>query len=308
MRGLTPRLVPGLVLGVIAGVVVPALVLGIGATHTACSLGPVIGSSGLLASPDDIALAPPGGFVNSSVYVLTVYNSSFRTAMGAYSLLPQNSSSSTFELLNWTLHSELSSSAFGWGSNSPCPAASWPPASGTAGGWTSSCSTCPIAAPAHAGVGQRLVVPPQFNAGGVPSAVINESYGPMPFASFAWGLTQGGIGWSSLPQPAAAKISVGPFYEHGQLFGLGVTLTSTGIQFGIPIHLLSGTEVVVPASFPADWPFGPPDGTNLTITMTYVFPATTGQGTWAVYLPGPGSPFSSGGLLFEQTAQGNSSG
>ncbi len=291
----------GLVWGVAVGLLIPALVLGVGATHLVCTVGPVIGSSGWIASPDAFALAPPGGFVNFSFYELTVFNSSSSSAWGSYSELPLNTSVMDFNAVNWTLHDENSSVAFGWGSNAPCRGVSLAPGFGGAVPGLSGCSG-PITQPAPAGVGQRLDVPLQFTACGLPSAVVNATYGSTPLATFSWVANATSVGWDDPPALQAIGASPGPFNEHGQLFGLAITLKATTIDFGVPIHLLNGSQEIIPASFPQDYPWGPPGGTNLTISWTYVLPMTTGQGTWSVYLPGDSGPFSPGGLLFEQTS------
>lgn len=284
-----------LIIGITIGFAVTAVTLGLGVTHIVCNRGSPIGWSGTIASPYSIALAPPGGFVNASYSLTTVYNSSYRTGESGSSDLPMNSSWADIGALNWTLYSEGSSTALGWGSQAQCNGVILVP--GPFFQW--SCGGCVISPPATPGVGQRLVVPPQFyNAS--PSAVINASYGPAPAATFTWSENQTAFEWSSPEGVSGFPGTAAPFSEFGRSFGIGITTIQSAIQFGVPIHLLSGGSELIPASFPQDWPAGPPGGTTMTITMTYVLPMSSGQGTWAVYLPGNGGPYSPGGLVFEQ--------
>ena len=294
-----------LVTGCIVGLLIPVLVIGVGASHTVCSLGPAIGFSGPIASPTLLAIAPPGGFVNASFYALTL-NGSETEAYGSYTTALVNSSVMDFEVVNWSLHSEDSTSALGWGSSATCPAVVLV-AAGTHGVSYSGSATGPVPAPVAGGVGVRTQVPTQFLVHGVPSAILNETYGASPVGSVDWVPSAEGMQWEG-PSPALAAlgVSIGPFYVNHILFGCGVTISLTEIRFGVPIQLLNGTRETVPGSFPGDWPVGPAGATNMTIAMTYVFPLTSGGGSWGAYLAGEGGPLSSGGLLFEQTATTNS--
>ena len=280
-------------LGIALGVAFPALALGVGATHVICTKGPVIGWSGALATPDMVSIAPPGGSVNSSYSV---------PGGSGYSAIPQNSSSAFFDVYNWTLNSTISSVALGWGSNAPCPGDSL--GTGPVGGnvpW-SGCGGCAVAAPAPSGVGQRLIIPQQVFYGSLPSALMNATYGMTPNASVTWNESGGGVTWTNSTGLSGLPVTFAPFYEYGALYGFAITLKQSGIHFGIPIHLITGGVENIAASFPQDLQRSSPGGVYLSITMTYVFPATTAQGTWAIYRAGAGSPFSVGGLLFEQTA------
>ena len=294
-----------LVAGCIAGLLIPVLVIGVGASHTVCSLGPAIGFSGPIASPTLLAIAPPGGLVNASSYVRTS-NGTATTAYGSYTTTLVNSSVMDFEVVNWSLHSENSTSAFGWGSNSACPGLVLVPV-GSRGVMSFGSAPGPVPAPEPGGVGVRTQVPPQFVANGVPSAIMNETYGASPIGSVDWAANAEGMEWEG-PSPALAALGtgIGPYYVNHTLFGCGVTISFTEIRFGVPIQLLNGTRETVPASFPGDWPIGPAGATNMTIAMTYVFPVPSGGGSWNVYLAGEGGPLSPGGLLFEQTATTNS--
>ena len=273
----------GLAVGVAIGLVLTAGMLGTGATHLVCSQGPVIGWSGWLATPYTIPLAPPGGLVNSSFWIdiggAPVYGES---------TVPQNFSSADTDTLNWSLHSENTATAPGWGSSTPCPGSDlvMGPSAGGCGG-------CQVAPPATPGVGQRLEVPSRF---AVDSALINASYGTTPIASFSWTQAGEGTQWSNLGT-GAFPAGVGSFYEYGHLIGLYLQIQVSSIHFGVPIRLTSGTMEIFPASFPESVP-----GTGYAANMTYVFPSVTDQGTWDVYAAGAGSPYSVGGLVFEQTA------
>jgi|GEM_PF-3148834 len=282
-----------IVLGIAVGVAFPAIVLGVGVTHVVCTKGPMIGWSGALATPDMVSLAPPGGFVNSSYKV---------PGGSGYSTIPQNSSFGNFEVYNWTLNSTISSVALGWGANGPCPGDTL--GTGPVGGnipW-GGCFGCPVAAPAPSGIGHRLIVPQQVFYCSLPSAIMEATYGAAPNATVTWNESGGGVTWRNSTGLLGLPVTFGPFYEHGVLYGFAITLTQSGIHFGIPIHLITGGVENISASFPQDFQWSPPGGVYLSITMTYVLPATTAQGTWAIYVAGAGSPFSVGGLLFEQTA------
>lgn len=294
MRRMKKRLPVVLAVAAAIGFAITAVSFGVGATHIVCSQGPVLGWSGTLASPIAIAPAPPGGYVNSSYSLTTVYNSTYEAGESGWSDLPQNSSSADSEDLNWTLFSERSTTALGWGSEAQCNGDVLVPGTGLGG-----CGGCVVAPPAPAGIGQRLVVPSQlYNDSS--SALINASYSPTPIATITWSGNQSGVQWTN-PAALSDRATIGPFYEYGHLFGLGISVRQSSIGFGVPIHLLAGGNEIVTASFPQDWPAGPPGGTTLTIEMTYVLPESSAQGTWAVYLPGGEGSFSPGGLLFEQT-------
>ncbi len=131
---------------------------------------------------------------------------------------------------------------------------------------------------------------------------MNASYGSEPNASFTWHETGGGVTLSNLTGFAGLPVAISSFYEFGHLYGLNITFKQSGIKFGIPIHLTSGAMEDVTGSFPHDFPWAPPGDDYLSISMNYIFPADTAQGSWNVYLAGAGSPYSVGGLLFEQTA------
>ena len=276
-------IVVGLAIGLAIGLAVPVLLLGVSESHVVCSVGPVIGSSGWISTPLDIALAPPGGSVNSSMAV----GGSYRVAEG--SSFPSNDTTVDTIALNWTLHSETSTTVLGWGTTSKCDGESL-----VAGTSIGGCGGCVVAPPTPAGIGQRLVVPSQL---GNDFAVINGSYGSAPIASFNWSVSNGGVTWSNPLGLAGMPVELGPFFERGQLFGFKVELSLSGIEFGVPIHLAAGGLRVIAASFPASVP-----GMTYAASMTYVLPASTAQGTWAIFLAGSGSAYPLGGFLFEETA------
>ena len=286
--------------GVVIGLVLPMTVLGVGATHSVCSSGSLLGWSGLVATPDEVTLAPPGGFVNDSWVQHVVVSSTFSFSTGGYSAYPINFSRADFGVTNWTLSSVVTSRAPGWGPDARCPA----DALGTGslkGLGSGGCTGCEITPPTAGGVGNRLLLPSQFYYGTVPSVILNTSYSSIPAASFSWMETGGGVEWSSSASLQNLTTGIGPFYLNGSLLGLGVTAHFSTIRFGIPIHLLSGGTETYPGSYPLDYS-GSWESVSLSITQTYVFPAATEQGDWSVYVAGAGSAFSPGGLLFVQTA------
>lgn len=285
----------GLALGLVVGAALPIVAFGVGTTHVVCSPGPVIGWSGPLATPFEVALAPPGGFVNLS------YN---MPGEFGWSDLPMNDSTADYGVYNWTVSSQNRTEALGWGSNAPCSQITLG-VSATLGNppppW-GGCGGCQVAPPAPSGIGQRLSVPQQLFYSTLPTALMNATYGVTPNATITWNESNGGVTWSNPAGLSGLPVTIGPFYEFGRLYGLNVTLKQSEIRFGIPIHLITGGTETVPASFPLDFPYHYSEPNYLSITMTYVFPAATAQGTWEIYLAGAGSPYSVGGLLFEQTA------
>ena len=291
----------GLVIGVVVGLALAGAVLGVGATHIVCSAGPVLGQSGTLVTPLDVALAPPGGYVNASWLLKTVFSQNESVSILEWSTFPENSTRTDIFAYNWTLRGENSSTAPGWGSDSPCDGRTLIESGALANG-SSGCGGCPIAPAVPAGVGQRTIVPEQFYYNGVPSVLINASYGEAPIASFSWNDTAGALTWSNPGGFDGLPVSLAPFYEFGVLYGLGITLSLSGIGFDVPIQLTNGQSITVPTSFPAAFNTQETSTTTMSITMTYILPLSTDQGSWNAYLPGDGGPFSLGGLLFEQTA------
>ena len=293
----------GIVLGVVVGVALAGAVLGIGTTHIVCSAGPVLGQSGTLVAPWEVEIAPPGGYVNMSYQVQTVFNQSLTVGFGGWNDVPLNSTHADVSGYNWTLRGEQASVVAGWGPDPACTGRTLVATPALANG-SSGCAGCPVGASVPAGVGERTVVPTQFSYNGVPSVLINASYGATPVADFSWDVTDGAPVWSNPGDFDGLPVSLGPFYEAGRLYGLGITISFTSLGFEVPIVLTSGQTIDLPASFPAAFSPGIGATTTLSEVMTYILPATSGQGTWAVYLPGNGGPYSLGGLLFEQTATG----
>lgn len=289
-----------LVAGVALGLLVPAVAFGVGATHVVCVVGGVTGWSGPLASPVDIALAPPGGYETYSWSLATKWSSTDWTGTSGSSSLLANWSRVDFYYLNWTYQPESSRLVPGWGSTHPC--SGLVRASDNAAGVPfGGCGACVIANATPAGVGQRLNVPQPANSAGTLLANVNLSYASSPVGSVDFEATSaGGLQWSESPAVRGLPITTGPFYENGQLFGLAITLTQDELAFGVPIHFLNGSNKVLPTSLPNGWPIGPAGATILQVVVTYILPVSSGQGSWSVYLAGPGPGVSAGGLLFEQ--------
>ncbi|MGB6501376.1 MAG: hypothetical protein WBG19_08270 [Thermoplasmata archaeon] len=286
-----------MILGISIGLILPLVILGVGVTHSICSQGPVIGRSGPLMSPWAIAVAPPGGFVNGSFSVNYTFPDSSYTIAGL-SDLPMNSTVADYDVENWSLHSENSTEVSGRGPTVSCTSFLL-----VAGGESSSCTGCPIGPPTPGGIGQRVVVPEQFGFGSIPSAIINGSYNAPPIASFTFEEVGGGLQVSNPGNFSGLPVAYGPFYEHGELYGLGLTIRMHSTHFGVPIRLTNGTVENFTGSLPADLMHtAPSEDISLVIKMVYVLPVTTAAGTWDVYVAGAGNPYSIGGLLFEQTA------
>jgi hypothetical protein len=254
-------------------------------------------------TPWYVALAPPGAYVNAS-YELKFASTNFTVTEEGGSTFPSNVTNSQFEVDNWTLTSESSRVLPGWGpriSCAPYTLAGGPDTTDKVG--SSGCGGCQVAPPVPGGVGQRLSVPEQFYYGSTPSTIINASYNSAPIASFSFQEVDGGIQSSSPGNFSGLPVTFGSFYEYGKLYGFELSVSMSTIQFGIPIHLTNGTSATVPEAFPAGLTGFQSAGTvSFSVQMTYVFPSATSEGTWNVYAAGSGSPYSVGGLLFEQTA------
>lgn len=285
---------------IVIGVVAQTVALVTLTVHTVCVVGPVVGWSGPIASPEIVAMAPPGAFVTFSWWANTTYAGGV-SGLGGTSSVPLNSTESDFEVVNWTLNKLDTSVVYGIGPVETCQGDALVPTENISGAGISGCAGCPVVPAATAGVGSRLLIPSQFYYGDLPSAVINATYGPAPLGKFEWNMT--GSEGSMTSSPALAQAGIGlEFLTSGPVVGLGVTITAHSVHFGVPVRLVSGGTRIVPASFPENWPWGPKGATTFWVTDTYIFPATSAQGTWQVYLPGANSPLSPGGLLFEQVS------
>lgn len=288
--------------GAVVGFLLPAIALGVGTSHLVCVVGGITGWSGVIATPTDIALAPPGGAVNYSSSLNTVWSSTDASGLTGASEAPLNWSTVDMYQQNWTFRSESTQRVLGWGASPQCPGVLT--ANGGPTGEYGACFACLIANATPSGVGNRLLIPQPVVVEGTPLASVNLSYAPSPAGSLSWTATSTGV--VSLSESAGLRelpVSVEPFYELGQFIGLGITLLQQQqLSFGVPIHFLNGSTVVVPASLPTDWPVGPAGATSFSLTLTYVLPASTDQGSWAVYLAGSGGAISAAGLLFEQTS------
>jgi len=308
------------VVGIALGVALPVTAFGIGAshsTHLVCVEGSLLGSSGPLATPVAIGVAPPGGYVSYGGGVLT---SGQTNSTGSFvpSDFPLNNSSADLMIFNWTLHSQTAATVIGAGASATCPEAILAPTQDIPRGDPSNCTLWPIASPVPFGIGQRTAIPSQFQLGRIPSAIVNQSYPPVPIGNFTWdtGNSSGlpTISWTYAPQiehapPWNITVTIGPsvWPPTPGYFGLAIMLDVHSIAFGVPIHLLNGTEETVPASFPANWIWNASGQSSMEAQISYVIPAATGEGTWNVYLAGGSNPLAPAGLLFQQVTWNNDS-
>jgi hypothetical protein len=290
-----------LAIGILIGVSLPVLVFGVGATHTICREGPILGTSGPLVAPFEVSVAPPGGLVDTTFALNTSFGGTPYSSFGGGLIQPENGTSAALWAYNWTLRGENSTTVAGWGPAVACTGRDLL-ASGSLANGSSGCG-CSIAPPVSAGVGQRVELPARLSYNGVPAVLLNETYGPTPIASFNWSENDSGVRWSNPGNFAGLPVTVGPFYEFNRLVGIGIFLHLSKISFGVPINITGGGVENLPASFPSAFGLSSGEEITMSIATAYILPADTDQGSWSVYLPGGGGPFSPGGLLFEQTAE-----
>jgi hypothetical protein len=282
-------LLVGLVAGVALGVALPALVLGLVATHQDCVRGDVLGWSGHLAVPLALGVPPPGGFVNWSFAFVThsgPWSSSGRTVS------PSNSTEVQFMVVNWTAYAESPVTTVGWGPSPACP----PIALGAPNILPTGCS-CILTPGVAGGVGVRTAIPSQGAWGADPTPLLNGSYPASPVATFSWNITHGDLFVTFLSGASRFLGDVTPYQSyHGAPYsGLALQVHQNETDFGIPVHLLNGTTLTLPSGTP-QWL----SGSTLTVTETYIFPGANDNQTWAMYVAGGGSPYPLGGYLFEQ--------
>jgi hypothetical protein len=293
----------GLSIGVVVGLILAGLTLGVG-THTVCVQGAAVGTGGPLLSPYDIAIAPPGGYVNSSWS--TWQNSSEGSSQtSGGSAFPFNSSTSSFDIDNWTLYAERSTSTLGLGSEPRCPAYSLVASPGWSVAGISGCFGCSVLPATSGGIGQRVIVPPQFYLDTVPSVLVNGSYDSQPLSTVSFSLAQNGDWEQSNANNnlSGYGITFGEFIYNGTGFGASFSVTYKQSHFGVPIRFTNGTIEDFLGGLPTDENSTLYSGNlSVSVTMTYVLPAASSASTWEVFLPGGDSPYALEGLLFEQTA------
>jgi len=295
------RIAVALAMGTVLGVAASTLALGLGSAPTPCIRGGVLGSSGPTITPDAVVVPPPGGLVNWSVGQAEPAQAGYLGLGGSSSALPVNASGISISVRNWTLYAVTSGGVPTLTRHGSCPAYELIASSMSWGGLAGNLP----GGSAPAGVGERSLVPVDIQGGWLPaslrnysSVALNGSYGPAPVASFAWRSIGGGEVDVRAPANLSARFSyVGPVEINGVFVGLGLTATLSEIAFGVSI--LNRGSVV--GTFAAGEPSGYPD-VRLSIQVSYIFPATVDQGTWAVYTAGAGSSYPLGGYLFEQTA------
>ena len=289
----------GIIVGIAVGLILPSAVL-VYNTHVVCSVGSMLGWSGDLLTPVDIALAPPGGFILPEYEMKTIYDNGNHVAgQGSYGTVLSNASIADFDVINWTLLSVQSSSAPLGGSSGPCPAYQYGYGAGSGGG---GCGGCTIAPPVAAGVGHRLNLTEQFTFANLSSALINAAYGATPDATFSWNGSASDVTIGNPSALTALPATAAPYYVNGSMWGLAITVRERSLEEGIPFHLKAGGEINLPLVYPQDNYPGCQCVSELWINNTYVLPLSTDQGTWDVYWAGAGGPFAPPDLLFVQVA------
>jgi len=297
----TKAWIAGLTAGIVVGLCLPVVAFGVGATHLVCVRGPEIGTHPDLRVPAAIGLAPPGGLENLSYVEIQTFNQSAWQKVGITG--PADESSIGYlDAYNWTGYEQSQQEQLGEGSSARCPSQVVVP-SGVAidpatplwqyGG-------LPLAPPIPAGIGNRVVLNPQQPLG-PDSAVINVNYSSSPVASFWWNYSSG-LEWWNLNEIGGVPVEMGPYYEDGVVVGLGIQTSVRNISFGVPIATASGGTDVIPASFPSALNLTGAGTISYFVNTTYIFPNSSDQGTWDVYLTGPGSPISPGGFFFVQVS------
>lgn len=290
---LTARLPRGpwlasIALGVAVGVSLVGLSLSVGMTHRECTQGAVLGWSGPLAAPIALGVPPPGGLVTWSY--------AFHTPSGAFASSgfssSNNSTLAAYLLLNWTAVRQTSVEVPGWGQSADCPSLHLltPSSDG------SSCFGCQLAPGVPGGVGEKTIIPLTSRWGSNPTPDLNGSYPASPLGTFSWNITGGTIylNFGDL-SGFAGNASAYPAYPGGPYAGMALSLVATEVGFGIPIHLLNGSNVTVASGSP-QWM----GGSTLGIHLTYIFPGAGDNRTWAMFAAGAGSAYPLGGYLFEQ--------
>lgn len=294
-----------LAVGIAIGLIIPVLVYTVGSTHVECTRGELLGWSRWLAMPEATGLAPPGGFVTFTWEELSVWSNPFSLeGLGGGPTGLLNSTVAYYRVANWTMFAVDSDAVPGAGPSVTCP--SYELGLGANGNQTlpfGGCAGCPVSPPTPAGVGSRLVIPSQVTYGNLSSSLLDASYGPTPNGSFAWSLVGGNLSVTGPSGLAGLNVVFEPYFNDSKIVGLAITIRQTLEQLEIPIRLLTGGTVDVPASYPTDWDLDSPATQHYWDNNTYLLPASDDQGSWNVYVPGAGSEFGLAGLLFVQTAE-----
>lgn len=252
-----------------------------------------------MITPDAVIVPPPGGLVN-----WTVTGTSGPAGHGFWkssSNTPSNDTGLEFRVLNWTLRSVSASGVAALTGPGACPKYSLTASDFSYGSFIGG---IPGGA-APAGVGERSEVPAHIQGdwlpgdlGGYPSVELNGTYGAAPIATFSWTPSPvDQVDVHSTSDLASLFSLVGPMRLNGSFLGLRLVANFEKISFAVPIssngNPLGTFDASVPDSFP---------GATLAIRATYIFPAASDQGTWAVYPAGGGSSYPLGGYLFVRLA------
>lgn len=294
MRDTTRRVfLASLMVGLAIGVTLPISVIALSPGGETCGPGTILGWSGPVATPIIVAIPPPGGLVNWSAS-LTAPPGSPYTPGSDSSAGPVNDTVAAYMIYNWTLGSIKASRTTGFLRSADCPLYDLRATANLGGG----CTGCVIAPAVSQGVGQRSVIPASFNTGQTTSVLLNASYPSIPLASFTWSYTlSGGVVIQTGDNLSALFSTVGLFRENGSVVGLGLRVVLDSVGFGVPVMLVGGGSSVYPSGVPEGFP-----GATLVVSLTYILPLSSEQGTWQVFAAGGSSGQPLGGYLFEQTA------
>ena len=236
-----------------------------------------------LDRPLAVAIPPPGGLVS--------YSYSFDNSGGS-SLVPTNWTVFAFQFLNWSAVKETPVTLAGWGSNIGCPALKlMAPKFGNGSG-----EGIPLVPGVPGGVGERTILPEIIHWGSTSTPYLNASYPASPLGTFSWNLSHGDL-YTDFSNLSAFTDYAAPYQPTpGAPFaGMTLQVSVDEVGFGVPIHLLNGTEVTIASGTPEWLP-----GSSLIVHMTYIYPGSGDNQTWAMYSAGVGSPFPLGGYLFDQ--------
>jgi hypothetical protein len=292
-------------IGVAVGISFPVVALSSSApSHTVCVRGALEGWSGTLLMVDEIYVAPPGGWVQSSNWAESTYwvNGS-RVSSGGGGFGIGNDTYSDMGVQNWSMYAQSSRTVSGAGSvgaclpytlvDSPLGNATDVPFGG--------CGGCEIAPAVPGTIGTRTNLPTNFTFDGLPTSTYDAYYSAQPLGTLTWSTSDSGNpSWSLSSSLIALGLIPEAYYNPTWgLEGVGLTFSIPlgGMAYGIPIHLLNGTVETVDASVSDLYP-----GVTFTDSVTYIFPTATEQGDWEVFGAGSGSPISIGGFLFQRAS------
>lgn len=264
--------------------------------HVTCLQGRELGSADGIASVNWLVVAPPGGLARFSEWTQTTANiGGSKVAYGAGYSGSTNGSIAYLTFLNWTLFSVGSSQTSGRTGPGGCPP--WKlvpdlPAAGSA--------LFGVTPPVMPGVGAHVTLPSSLPGYGNSSSIFNGTYAPLPLGNFSWSLSGDDTYMTDSPSLTAAGVNpvlIFPGNTSQEYVALSYSIPPSDMGLGIPVQLLTGATQTLASSVSALHPTG-----TSWYNVTYIFPVATDQGTWNVFVAAPDSPYSIGGLLFEETA------